>query len=338
MQIHSGRGQLLELRYCTFYWNTRDWIYRKSPMWKLRWWAALLLLGVFSRETEERPSRDGFSPKAYHPLVRFRHKQDGSPESLHIKGFFGHDGLQGPCEHKYCGLGRHCVINEETGQGDCACMDHCKPHYKPVCGSDGQLYQNHCELHRACLKRQRITTVHSEDCFYKGDKCRPNDYRKLKNKMLDLQNQKFMRESNEGRRQDKMALKKLLVDLMFKHFDADSSGLVDSNELSLIIKQEGLGKDISDCSLFDLLKYDDDNGDKHLTKEEFYTAFEVVQLTLPEDEKVSVTTSTVGQNIVLTCGIMGARRPPIVWKRNNQVLNTWTWRTLMISETTGPST
>lgn len=81
----------------------------------------------------------------------------------------GHSSYPGPCVHKYCGLGRHCVINHETDQGECRCLDHCKPHYKPVCGSDGKLYQNHCELHRAsCLRGHRITIVHSEECFYKG--------------------------------------------------------------------------------------------------------------------------------------------------------------------------
>ncbi|KAJ8348859.1 hypothetical protein SKAU_G00274480 [Synaphobranchus kaupii] len=189
-------------------------------------------------------------------------------------GFFGPDGLLGPCENKYCGLGRHCVVNAETRQGECACLDHCKAHYKPVCGSDGQLYQNHCELHRAaCLKKQKITTVHSEDCFYKGDRCRPYDYRKLKNRMLDLERQKYMREDNAGRNQDKTALKKMLVDQMIERFDVDGSGLVDSTELSLIVKQQGPLKDFSDCTLFDLLKYDDGNADKHLAKEEFYTAF-----------------------------------------------------------------
>ncbi|KAL2305045.1 hypothetical protein Nmel_007014, partial [Mimus melanotis] len=44
-------------------------------------------------------------------------------------------------------------------------MEHCKPHYKPVCGSDGEFYENHCEVHRAaCLKKQKITIVHNEDC------------------------------------------------------------------------------------------------------------------------------------------------------------------------------
>ncbi|PWA18739.1 hypothetical protein CCH79_00005559 [Gambusia affinis] len=83
-------------------------------------------------------------------------------------GFMGHSSYPGPCVHKYCGLGRHCVINHETDQGECRCLDHCKPHYKPVCGSDGKLYQNHCELHRAsCLRGHRITIMHSEECFYK---------------------------------------------------------------------------------------------------------------------------------------------------------------------------
>lgn len=42
---------------------------------------------------------------------------------------------------------------------------------------------------------------------------------------------------------------------------------------SKVIKHEGLSKDISECTLFDLLKYNDINDDEHLTKEEFYTAF-----------------------------------------------------------------
>lgn len=60
-------------------------------------------------------------------------------------------------------------MNGKTGQAECLCMEHCKPHYKPVCGSDGEFYENHCEVHRAaCLKKQKITIVHNEDCFFKG--------------------------------------------------------------------------------------------------------------------------------------------------------------------------
>ncbi|KAK6298572.1 hypothetical protein J4Q44_G00316270 [Coregonus suidteri] len=151
------------------------WTYRNRPMRSPRWCSLAFLLGVVSLGVgvgviEGRPGKEeGFGLPPYRPVVRFRHK-DGIPGSLRIKGFLGHNnGFQSPCEQKYCGLGRHCVVNHESGKGECNCLDHCKPHYKPVCGSDNKLYQNHCELHRAsCLGAQRITVMHSEECFYKG--------------------------------------------------------------------------------------------------------------------------------------------------------------------------
>lgn len=48
---------------------------------------------------------------------------------------------------------------------------------------------------------------------------------------------------------------------------------------------------------------------------------EVIQLSLPEDQKLSVTAATVGQSAVLSCAIQGTLRPPIIWKRNNIILN-----------------
>uniref|UniRef100_A0A5F8HGU4 Follistatin like 5 n=1 Tax=Monodelphis domestica TaxID=13616 RepID=A0A5F8HGU4_MONDO len=289
----------------------------------IKCWSAVLFLGFIFLRAEGRPTKEGgYGLKSYQPLVRLRHKQEKSQESSRSKGYLSQDGPLVSCENKYCGLGRHCVISRETGQAECACMDHCKPHYKPVCGSDGEFYENHCEVHRAaCLKKQKITIVHNEDCFFKGDKCKATEFSKMKNRFLDLQNQKYVTQENENPPEDEIVRKKLLVDQMFKYFDSDSNGLVDSNELSQVIKQDELGKDLSDCSLFDLLKYDDFNSDKHLALEEFYRAFQVIQLSLPEDQKVSITAATVGQSAVLTCAIQGALRPPIIWKRNHVVLN-----------------
>ena len=48
---------------------------------------------------------------------------------------------------------------------------------------------------------------------------------------------------------------------------------------------------------------------------------EVIQLSLPEDQKLSITAATGGQSTVLSCAIQGALRPPIIWKRNNIILN-----------------
>ncbi|KAG9479970.1 hypothetical protein GDO78_011800, partial [Eleutherodactylus coqui] len=235
---------------------------------------------------------------------------------------FGQEDGHASCENKYCGLGRHCVINQETGQAECACMERCKPHYKPVCGSDGEFYENHCEVHKAaCQKKQKIIMVHNEGCFFKGDKCKATEYSKMKNALLDSQNQRYIRKENEKENLDKFSLKKMLVDQMFKYFDENSNGLVDTNELSQVMRQEGFGKNLNECSLFDLIKYDDFNGDKHLSLDEFYRAFRIVQLSLPEDQTLSTTTVTVGQSVVLNCGIQGTMRPPIIWKRNNVILN-----------------
>lgn len=40
-----------------------------------------------------------------------------------------------------------------------------------------------------------------------------------------------------------------------------------------VIKQEGMSRTASECTLFDLFKYNDVNDDEHLTREEFYAAF-----------------------------------------------------------------
>lgn len=48
---------------------------------------------------------------------------------------------------------------------------------------------------------------------------------------------------------------------------------------------------------------------------------EVIQLSLAPEDKVSVTTVTVGLSTVLTCAIRGDLRPPIIWKRNGLTLS-----------------
>ena len=53
----------------------------------------------------------------------------------------------------------------------------------------------------------------------------------MKSMLLDLQNQKYITQDNENPNGDDVFRKKLLVDQMFKYFDADSNGLIDINEL-----------------------------------------------------------------------------------------------------------
>jgi len=69
-----------------------------------------------------------------------------------------------PCKTVSCRPGRECVL---LGQGDteCVCLTKCHENWKPVCGSDGVSYDNHCELHRrACLDGKHISPLHPGFC------------------------------------------------------------------------------------------------------------------------------------------------------------------------------
>ncbi|XP_006872973.1 PREDICTED: follistatin-related protein 4 [Chrysochloris asiatica] len=227
------------------------------------------------------------------------------------------------CGKKLCSRGSRCVLNRETGEPECQCLDGCRPSYMPVCGSNGQFYENHCELHRAaCLLKKKIVIVHSKDCFLKGDTCTMAEYTRLKNVLLALQTQ--LQPLQEGdSSQDPASQKRLLVESLFKDLDADDSSHLSSSELAQhVMKEQDLdNEEFMGCSLVDLLHFDDYNNDGSLTLHEFYTAFQVVQLSLAPEERVSITTVTVGLSTVLTCAVHGDLRPPIVWKRNGLTLN-----------------
>lgn len=46
-----------------------------------------------------------------------------------------------------------------------ALSQQCKPHKRPVCGSNGKTYLNHCELHRdACLTGSKIQVDYDGHC------------------------------------------------------------------------------------------------------------------------------------------------------------------------------
>ncbi|GBN76920.1 Follistatin-related protein 5, partial [Araneus ventricosus] len=72
-----------------------------------------------------------------------------------------------PCETTVCGRGRECEVNQ-LGEAVCICQRICKKRKKPVCGSDGHFYVNHCELHRtACLTDKNIVIDHRDACLKK---------------------------------------------------------------------------------------------------------------------------------------------------------------------------
>ncbi|XP_008069638.2 follistatin-related protein 4 [Carlito syrichta] len=146
-------------------------------------------------------------------------------------------------------------------------------------------------------------------------------YARLKNVLLALQTHlRPLQEENS--RHDPASQKRLLVESLFKDLDADGNGYLSSSEMAQhMLKEQDLDEDLLGCSPSDLLRFDDYNSDSTLTLREFYTAFQVVQLNLAPEDRVSVTTVTVGLSTVLTCAVRGDLRPPIVWKRNGLILN-----------------
>ncbi|KFO26602.1 Follistatin-related protein 4 [Fukomys damarensis] len=434
------------------------------------------------------------------------------PDSLCLcpAGLPGHGPLAS-CRKKLCGRGSRCVLSSETGEPSCQCLEACKPRYLPVCGSDGQLYENHCELHRtACLLGKEVAVMNSKECFLKasaleearlqhpgyhsrlvpnpasggtaepargtecsrgsseggellelgaqlwdrqqgkalavgtarqrflmtlgavhppespsrevkghcgpildrmdkarvgpltqilnimsamreslqesvrraphsegigtaglprrgqhiasqslqsracrdtwpqssseylgaaagpgpadiargtqasgkpGNRCTMAGYARLKSVLLALQTHRQPLLAGY-RSPDPASQKRLLVESLFKDLDADGNGHLSRSELAQhVLKEQDLDGDLQGCSPGDLLRFDDYNSDSSLTLREFYTAFQVVQLSLAPGDRVSMTTVTVGLSTVLTCAIRGDLRPPIIWKRNGLTLN-----------------
>uniref|UniRef100_U3J793 Follistatin like 4 n=1 Tax=Anas platyrhynchos platyrhynchos TaxID=8840 RepID=U3J793_ANAPP len=234
-------------------------------------WLSLVLLGVFPLVTRGWMDSAG-SRRLFSDAGRLQQEESGRFEVTRRKVLYGEDGLHASCEKKYCGRGSKCVVNKDTKQPECRCVEDCKSSYMPVCGSDGKFYENHCQLHRAsCLQRKKIYIIHSKDCFFKGDTCTMANYSRLKSILLDLQARR--RSPPSSLAADRAAQKRFLVEELFKHLDVNSDRRLSSSELAQLMEQEDLDDDLLDCTLEDLLRFDDYNNDGRLTLQELYTAF-----------------------------------------------------------------
>lgn len=132
---------------------------RLSGGWHQRLLFALLI-AVCSVSAKSRHNRDGSATYVEEDEDKFLSSEDSvaptAPKALPLDFDL--------CETMVCGRGRRCELNE-AGEASCVCQKSCKKRRKPVCGSDGNYYINHCELHRAaCLAGKPIAIDHRGNC------------------------------------------------------------------------------------------------------------------------------------------------------------------------------
>ena len=67
--------------------------------------------------------------------------------------------IEQPCETHYCPHNADCVEDTSLGQRTpkCVCPTSCPHAYEPVCGSDGETYNNACRLRMdTCLRAKNV--------------------------------------------------------------------------------------------------------------------------------------------------------------------------------------
>lgn len=103
-----------------------------------------------------------FVNTSWHTFVRWRHTYI-TRVSYFITTAFRFR-VSDPCLVHYCGRGEECAAL--GGVARCICVRKCGPAKRRVCGTDGRLYDNRCELHKSgCLSGVDIEIDHSLKCF-----------------------------------------------------------------------------------------------------------------------------------------------------------------------------
>ncbi|KAK6630501.1 hypothetical protein RUM43_014846 [Polyplax serrata] len=265
-----------------------------------------------------------------------------------------------PCLVKFCQKGRQCVIDKEQ-QAKCICQRRCPRYKKLICGTDGVIYNNFCDLHRTgCLENRQISVDHSFNCTKSR---RLHHWSHEDEKMLKTensfelaadadfetneadsvlpfytentctpQNHEIMKDNlllyNHAKlmaEDNKSSGKEYLVSIMFSHYDQNNDGALERDELEQMGVKENLHLTSNGCGLADMLAYDDTDRDGRLDINEFYFAFSklysVSVISLDKSLEINHVTARVGDNVEIKCDVTGTPPPPIIWQRNKADLS-----------------
>lgn len=242
-----------------------------------------------------------------------------------------------PCLVHYCPKGMECTISS-SNMPLCVCQRHCVLYNKRkrrLCGSNGKLYENFCELYRdTCLTGRAIDISDMSLCLQSEPACSADEYAIMKDNLLLFhhQNMVYLQHGDDVpvHRMD------YLVSIIFSHYDQNNDGLVERDELALMwstMDMHHVAND-SNCTLMDMLLYDDTNGDRVLTINEFNDAFHRISETSSKSESrqaeaervipkihldmtlaLNYLSVHVGDNMEVKCDITGASNANIIWKR-----------------------
>ncbi|XP_059480798.1 follistatin-related protein 5-like isoform X2 [Neocloeon triangulifer] len=277
-----------------------------------------------------------------HPAALLNHHAVGPSQNNDAAD----DDVDDGCSRKYCGKGRECQLDDD-GQPQCVCMSSCPRHHEHiVCGTDGELYHSHCELHRvACVEKRQLSVDRGMTCLKNpkphntdrvpsstsnttptapsttpslstpnkngpSDECSFQEYEIMKDNLLLFNHARLMADDKRS------SGKEYLVSIMFSHYDSNNDGTLELEELQQIAAAEQLEQLSKGCNLADMIAFDDVDKDARLNINEFYLAFSVSVVSLDKALEVNHVSARVGDNVEIKCDVTGTPPPPIVWRRN----------------------
>lgn len=218
------------------------------------------------------------------------------------------------CSGVVCRPGRTCQILD-NGLPSCQCVHHCPATTKPVCGSNGVSYENHCLLHRdACLRQVHISIKHKGLC--KRSKVRPPHHKHSQKPVVCLQHERDrLRRKFVELLEDKVTSGRHYTSVVastFRNCDRDADDVLDTHELLSCIRRNHTafhtwlghrGESVGTLCIDAMVEVADRNSDWVLTMKEFQ-AFMAPNYRAPVKEcHLDGKRYKDGEEIVILCSI-----------------------------------